>query len=228
VRAIAVLVIFSLPSAVLGGVPSPAVLVDPNPAVLPAFHATEIDDLPDPMRSICRITGNGAACQFRFRSDGGLDRLTAFITLRDAFDSPVPSCTSSATISFDGPKGPDGCWSGESGGAIMDCLGLKRGGFSGSDGALAFVWDRIGGRGIASLAVSVHCAGSWEVCHPQFYYTSTDLDADGGTGIIDLGIWAACLASGSQCMSSDYDCDCSVGVLDLGVFAGGLSIPDCD
>jgi hypothetical protein len=227
VRAIAVLLIF-VPSAVFGGVPSPAVLVGANPAVLPAFQATEIDDLPDPMRSICRITGNGAPCQFRFRSDGGLDHLTAFITLRDPFDSPVPNCSTSATISFDGPKGSGGCWAAEPGGTIMDCVGLKRGELSGSDGELAFVWNRIGGRGIGILAVSVHCAGSWQICDPAFHYTSTDLDADGRTSIVDLGIWAGCLVSGFPCMSSDYNCDCSVGILDLGVFAGGLALPDCD
>ncbi len=29
--------------------------------------------LPDPLRSSCAITGQGAPCQFRFRADGGLD-----------------------------------------------------------------------------------------------------------------------------------------------------------
>ena len=32
-------------------------------------------------------------CQFRFRADGSLDRLTLTVTLRDAFDVPTPDCS---------------------------------------------------------------------------------------------------------------------------------------
>lgn len=223
-----VLAILFVPGAALAGVPSPAVVVSSSPAVLPVFAATEIDDLPDPNRSICRLTGNANGCHFLFRVDGGLDRLTAFVTMRDAFDSPVVNCSASATISLDGPNGFESCWMAEAGGALASCDGLSRGAISDANGAVTFVWARLGGRGIAGLSVSAHCAGSWEVCRPQFHYTSSDLDGDGVTHILDLALWAGCLAEGTTCRASDYDCTCNVDVYDLALLAGGLGLAGCE
>jgi hypothetical protein len=191
--------------------------------------------VPDPARSGCELKGQGASCQFRFRADGGLDCLTVCITLRDAFDTPVPNCSTNAGIGLVGPKPANGCWAAEPGAAICACdsFGLNQGAFSDSTGVVQFVWKCIGGRGIAELCVTAHCVGVIEMCCHTFHFTSPDLDAScdaagSATNVIDLGIWAACLPPSPPCESADYNCDCVVNVLDLGVFAGGLGVSCAD
>jgi hypothetical protein len=72
--------------------------------LLLCLNATAFAGLPDPSRSGCGLKGQSAACQYRFRADGGLDRMTVCVTLRDPFDNPVENCETRTGINFLGPK----------------------------------------------------------------------------------------------------------------------------
>jgi opacity protein-like surface antigen len=58
-----------------------------------ACSAAAFAAVPDPTRSGCQDYGKSAACQYKFRSNGTLDKLTLKVTLRDTFDAPVASCS---------------------------------------------------------------------------------------------------------------------------------------
>jgi hypothetical protein len=184
--------------------------------------------VPDPARSGCELKGQGSSCQFRFNATGGLDCMTVCVTLRDAFDTPVGACSTSAGISLVGAKpGGGACaYAAEAGAALCSCDGLVRGGVTNGAGVIQFVWKCLGGRGIAQVCITAHCVGTIEIGCKEFHFSSPDLDAScqatNSTGIIDLGIWAGCLTPAPPCESSDYDCSCGVGIIDLGVFASGL------
>ena len=61
--------------------------------VVLACTASAFAGVPDPTHSGCGLNAKPLPCQWRFRADGGIDRLTLKVTLRDAFDAPVASCS---------------------------------------------------------------------------------------------------------------------------------------
>jgi hypothetical protein len=166
--------------------------------------------VPDPSRSGVAVTG-GLACQKRFRADGGLDQMNVLVTLRDAFDTAVGSCSTSVTL-----KTKVGTL------AYCNCCPSKKGGITAPDGTLSIgPWRCIGGRGLLDVCVTAHCQGNIAIGCTQITFTSPDLDADClDTDVIDLGIWAGGL--GTYKVASDYNCDNTVNVIDLGIWAGGL------
>lgn len=194
---------------------------------------TAMAAVPDPARSGCQIKGQELSCQFRFRADGGLDKLTVAITLRDAFDTPVPSCSVNAGWSNLQIK------PGEAGAAMCSCCPAatapnavpNKGAVTNAAGVAQIIFAQIGGRGIVDICVTAHCVGNIEICcFSDIHFTSPDLNgscdlqppAAASTNVVDLGIWAGCLPPAPYCESSDYNCDNTVNVVDLGVFAGGL------
>jgi hypothetical protein len=176
--------------------------------------ATATAGLPDPSRTVVGFKGQGNACHYRFRTDGGLDRLTLCVSLRDAFDVPIHNCSTSATLV-------------PTGGTIAfgTCCANPKGGISDADGVLEFEFFQLGGRGTLDVRVSVHCLGAIEVWSESIDFTTPDLDASGGQNVvIDLGIWAGCYAPASYCEWSDYNCDGTVDVIDLALWAGGIGL----
>jgi hypothetical protein len=182
-----------------------------------AVHAGVPSSLgvPSAEHSTLRLTGSQAPCQFRFRLDGSLDILTLLVTIRDDFDAPWPGCLTSGTL-----KPLDS--------SLCSCCPIRQAAVTNANGAVTFVWDKIGGRGSATVCVTTHCQGNLPMgCRP-FDLTSPDLDGDCiGTDVIDLGLWAACLPPSSYCKTSDYNCDLAVDVIDLAVWAGGFGV-DCN
>jgi len=90
----------------------------------------------DPLRSGATISGQGAACQFRFHAGGddfNSDALTVSVTLRDAFDFPVASCSTTVTLAPIGPDTHNFC----------TCCGNVQSGFTDAMGTTQFTWDRI-------------------------------------------------------------------------------------
>ena len=216
--------------SVLAGVPSPSFQLLVGDVAATQGHASPFvfasnDDGPSPDRCGCELVGEGFACQFRFRADGGLDCLTVLITLRDAFDTPVGTCSTSATITSVSANPADGCWQSGLAHPLCSCDGLSRGGVTDDSGVVSFTFCRLGGHGVAEVRVTSYCVGTTEICRPQFSFSSPDLDGEcDGTTVLDLAIWAGCLGAGNQCRRSDYDCDCLVNIIDMGVFAGGLGV----
>ena len=184
--------------------------------------------VPDPSRTVCRLSDPLFGCHYVFRADGGLDVLTVHVTLLDAFDIPLPSCSTSVTLALAGPLpgGGDCGYAPGAGGELCSCCPLTRTEVSAVDGSLFVTFANLGGRGALDVLVSVQCVGPVQVCDEQVLFTSPDLDgtcepSGGSTGILDFGIWAGCYQS-VPCHRSDYNCDCSVDVLDVAVYAGGL------
>jgi len=170
---------------------------------------------PCPPRSDFLLSGQGAACHFRFRADGGLDKLTLTITLRDGFDQPVPDCSTSVTIE-----------AGSGALALCSCCPLRQAGHSAADGSLRVVFSKLGGRGSLSLRVTAHCAGDIGMFEDEIPFTSPDLngscEAASSTNILDLGLWAMCLPPAPPCVVSDYDCSGTISLIDMAIWAGGL------
>jgi hypothetical protein len=183
-----------------------------------ACSSLALAGVPDPARSGCSTSGTGSAtCHYFFTINGSADKLTCNITLRDAFDTPVASCSTSVTIS----GSP----------AFCTCAGgARKTGFSNGSGIVTIVFDRLGGAGTLDIAVTTHCAGGGniEICTDSVAFTSTDLNASCNSGsastdVFDLGLFAGGLPPGYD-VDADYNCDLVVDVFDLGSFAGGLGI----
>jgi hypothetical protein len=168
--------------------------------------------VPDPSRSGCALNAQPLACQWRFRNDGGLDKLTLKVTLRDAFDTPVATCSTSCNL----------------GGASLvakNCGGDRKVGTTSAGGVVNFVYRCIGGRGTVQLRVTAQCSGSIGICSRTITFTNPDMsgsrDSDNGaTNVVDLGIWSGGISPYG--LASDFDCNGTVNVIDLGVWAGGL------
>ncbi|MFN8176735.1 MAG: hypothetical protein U0167_02350 [bacterium] len=168
--------------------------------------------VPDPSRSGCALNTQPLACQWRFRNDGGLDKLTLKLTLRDAFDSPVASCSTYCNLA---------------GASLVakNCGGDRKGGLSTAGGVVNFVYRCIGGRGTVQLRVTAICSGNIGICSKTITFTNPDLsgsrDSDNGAvNVVDLGIWAGGISPYG--VSSDFNCDAAVNVIDLGILAGGI------
>ena len=182
--------------------------------VVLALSATSaLAGVPDPTRSGCAVTGNPLPCQFRFRADGNLDKLTLKCTVRDAFDAPVANCSTYCNL----------------GGATLiaaQCGGNRKGGLTSAAGVVNFIYRCIGGRGQVNLLVTAVCSGNVGICSRTISFTNPDLDASNqnsgsSVNVTDLGIWAGGLSSYAQ--ASDFDCSGAVNVTDLGIWAGGLN-----
>jgi len=172
--------------------------------------------VPDPTRSGCGSTGQVMPCMYRFASDGAWDKLTVCVTLRDAFDTPVPSCSTSATVSNPLAGSPPRFF--------CSCQpGARYTGFSGLDGVICFVIRKLGGSGQLDVNITAHCTGNIGICTESVTYSTPDLNGScesqpaSSTGVVDLGIWATGL--GAYTVYSDYDCNGAVGVTDLGQWA---------
>lgn len=169
---------------------------------------------PDPNRSGLELRGQGTACHYRFRADGGLDRLTVVVTVRDAFDIPVPDCSTSVTLQ---PTAEtlDFC----------SCCPSTRGVRTDIDGVMSLVFDQLGGRGGLDVNVTCHCIGHIGIGQIPIEFTSPDLAANcAPVNVVSMGIWAGCLPPAPYCETSDYDCDGTVGVLDLALWASALGV----
>lgn len=180
--------------------------------VVLACSAAAFAGVPDPSRSGCAVVGNPLPCQFRFRADGALDKLTLKVTLRDAFDAPVANCSTYCNL----------------GGATLaanNCGGNRKGGLTNAGGVVNFIYRCIGGRGSVNLLVTAVCSGNIGICSRTIAFTNPDLDgssqATNSTTVADLGLWAAGLSSYVQ--TSDFDCNGTVNVADLGLWASGLN-----
>ncbi len=175
--------------------------------------------IPDPSKSGIGLNNPGAPCQFRFRVDGLLDRLTLKVTLRDAFDLPVASCSVKGTLQSSGASTLSFC-------ACSPCN--PQTGTTNAAGVVNLVFRKIGGRGNLTATVTATCTGNIGIGNRTFDFTSPDLNGScqasptSSTDVIDLGVFAGALPPGYN-IRGDYNCSGSpVDVVDLGVFAGGL------
>lgn len=194
-----------------------------------ACSSLALAGVPDPARSGCGSTGTGSAtCHYFFREDGSADVLTCCVTLRDAFDTPVPACSTSFTMT---PGVGTANWCKCTGGGGAEFVSYRTTDFSDSSGVIYFICDAMGGAGTLDLAITTHCAGAGniEICTKTVNFTSTDLDGScqsggsGSTDIFDLGLFANGLPPGYD-VNADYNCDGVVDIFDLGDFAGGLGV----
>lgn len=175
--------------------------------------------IPDPTRSGIGLNAPGAACQYRFRVDGLLDRLTVKVTVRDAFDVPVASCNVKGTLQSSGASTIAFC-------ACSPCNPQTAA--TNASGVVNLVFRKIGGRGNLTCTITAQCTGNIGLGTRTFDFTSPDLNGScqanptSSTDVIDLGIWAGGLPPAYN-VRSDFNCSGSpVDVVDLGVFAGGL------
>jgi hypothetical protein len=171
---------------------------------------------PDPEFSSIVVSGQSSPCQFRFRADGGGDVMTVSVTMHDVFDWPVANC--STYVSLTPTAGTL---------ALCSCDGLRRGARSDAEGHFEVAFDRIGGRGSATLCVTSTCMGNIALPPVPVQFTSADLDgscsAIGAVGTVDLGIWSAGLPPAYQ-RESDYDCNGVVNVMDLGLWVAAMGV----
>ena len=192
--------------------------ISPRPAVAGLRLPTSID----PLRCGAEISGQDETCQFRFHPAGDVhfgssDELTVRVTLRDAFDVPVQSCSTSVTLAPVGSDTHNFC----------TCCGDRQGGFTDAMGTIAFTWDRIGGFGTLEVQVTAHCAGNIGIAALPLDYTSSDLTGTCGEGptpvdILDIALWARGMESGGW-IRSDWDCSGGpADIVDAGRFAYGL------
>ncbi len=185
--------------------------------VVLACTASAFAGVPDPSRSSCALNAQPLGCQWRFRADGGLDRLTLKVTLRDAFDAPVASCTTHCNLAA---------------ASIIanQCGGNRKTGVTNGGGVVDFVYRCISGRGTVDLRVTSRCTTLIGICSRTITFTNPDLNASNQTTghsvlVDDLGLWAGCLNPSPYCVASDYNCSGSVNVVDLGLWAGGRLLP---
>jgi len=168
--------------------------------------------VPDASRS---GTGTGtppAGCQWRFNAAGGLDALTLFVTVRDAFDVPVIACSTSATL-------------GAPTLVVQQCGGLRTTATTDSGGVALFVYRCVGGRGDATAFVTAHCSGDIGLGGQTFTFTSPDMNGSGegtnSTTTVDLALWAAGLSGPN--LPSDFNCSGgNATTVDLALWASGL------
>jgi hypothetical protein len=193
---------------------------------------------PDPSRCTIETNASPVSCQFRFRSDGGLDELRVHVVIRNAFDIPSPNCPTRATLQSAGATTLALC-------ACTTC-GIQTASTN-INGEAEFIFRKIGGRGELQVLIETLCFGTIPIGSVTIPFTSPDLDGSGSgpnptvippckaaplsaTDVIDLGIWANGLPPNYE-MHSDYDCSgAPLTVVDLAIWAGGLGqgcVPGC-
>jgi hypothetical protein len=202
--------------------------------------------VPDPSRSDCGMNNpsNNVAChppfgsgigmyRFTAQNTGGAgqgDLLTCKVTLRDAFDTPVASCSTSASLSSstigqkEFPAAPPKSYCACS----TQAPGNKIKGMTNASGIVNLVISKLGGHGTLDIAITAHCVGNIAICTKSVEYSSPDmlgtceLHPTASTTIGDIGAWAVGL--GTYTRFSDYTCGGGVSVGDLGfIGANGLN-----
>ncbi len=162
--------------------------------------------------STCIVSGQSLACQYRFRTDGGLDQLIVTIQLFDSAVVPVPSWPVSCELVPNAGTL-----------AFCSCCPSIQSTTTNPAGVAVFTFRKIGGRGTLDVVVDAAPAG-WT---NSIQFTSPDLTAQctpapgSATTVVSLGMWAFGLPP-NYAIWSDYSCDGIVGISDLGIFAGGL------
>ena len=194
--------------------------------------------IPDPDQCTIETNASPVPCQFRFRSDGGLDELRVHVVIRNAFGGPVQSCFTRATVQSAGAATHALC-------ACTTCA--VQGENTDANGEADFTFRKIGGRGDLKVLIETLCTGTIEIGSVTIPFTSPDLDGSGSgpnptvippckaaplsaVDVVDLGIWASALPPNYD-MHADYDCSgAPITVVDLGVWAGGFGqgcVPGC-
>ena len=187
------------------------------------FSMTAFAGVPDPSRSTVLDSGASTACHYKFRITPAADVLTVTVTVRDAFDVAVASCSTSCTLATN---------AGTLAGGTDCCHGTVQTGNTDAFGAVGFDFDAINGRGSLDVVVTTHCVGDIVLATNTIEFTSTNLDGDAGgvTNVFDASVFAGCLGSVSPLAPPDvycnYNCDAAVNVLDASFLAGGLGF-DC-
>jgi hypothetical protein len=204
--------------------------------------------VPDPSRSGCANNPptNAAACiappwgtsLYRFSAQntgapGQGDLLTCKITLRDAFDTPVASCSTSVTLSSStvGTKEHPSLPFKSFCACPSEVVSGKVKGATNTSGIVNLVIRKIGGHGTLNMAITAHCVGNIAICTKSVEFTSPDIlgscevHPTASTTIGDIGAWAQSLPLTQPVNRfGDYTCNSGVGVGDLGfIGANGLT-----
>lgn len=176
-------------------------------------------------RTIVAVSPPLTGCQYRFNQMGNLDTLTLNVTVRDAFQAPLPGTEVMIELVPD-----DGST------VLCGCAGLVQTELADAAGAVRFDFARLGGHGQIRVDVSLRPqpADPWFLfCNSiRPLFTSPDLNASCDPGnvpvatVVDLGLWAAGLPPGYE-PTSDYNCDGTVNVIDLGLWATGTAPGTC-
>jgi hypothetical protein len=175
--------------------------------------------VPDPVNSTVVLSPPAAPCHYRFRADGGLDVLTATITILDSVGAgaPVGNCLVTGTLVPQGAATLAFC-------ACPPCISQT--GTTNALGVTTLTFRKIGGRGLLGLQV-VACGGI-VIGTTTFQFTSPDLNGSceatpaSATTVVDLGLWASYLPPFFS-IYGDYNCDGAVNVVDLGIWGSGLN-----
>jgi len=182
-----------------------------------ACSAAAFAGVPDPTKSGCQLVGNPLPCQFRFRSDGGLDKLTLKVTLRDNFDAPVANCSTYCRAENFAPIA-----------SSQECGGNLKGGLTDAGGVVNFIFSRVGGYGTFDLKVTSKCPTAIGICESLgITYTGPNMDGsvNGNCNIIDVSSFALCYPpSGTYCLRSDFDCNGAINIIDWSQFTTGLPL----
>ena len=183
--------------------------------------AAALAGVPDPSRSSVATSASGNPCQYFFRADGLVDQLTLFVTLRDAFDAPVPNCATNVTLSNASLQVGNCCP------AQLTTNTLTGTNQTNANGVAYFVLNQISGRGTVDLNVVAQCSGNILIATTNVAYTNPDQNASNdlfplfSTNIVDFGVWAAGLPP-AYLQGSDFNCDGVVNIIDFGALGGGL------
>lgn len=155
------------------------------------------------------------SCQYRFRSDGGLDTLHVRVTLRDCFLDPIAGYPLEARLV---PT---------SAASVLCTCAPDPAGSTDADGFVDLAFRAVGGRGTARVVLRFLGAdGPFEHAPPGLTvdFTSPDLDASceasRPVNVIDLAIWVSGMSAYRK--ASDFDCNGTVGVNDLGIWASAM------
>jgi hypothetical protein len=157
-------------------------------------------------------------CQHVFLPGPASERLTLDVTLRDAFDNPLPEWTVKGTALPEAES------------VVCACESLSAEQVSGVAGDARVRFGLLGGRGTLRLEIrATHpLAGTYPIDWISgLAFTSADQDAScAPTGpaanVVDLGLWARGLPPAPYRRASDLNCDGTVNVVDLGRFGSGL------
>ena len=192
--------------------------------------------VPDPANCTVTVGQMPSPCQFRFRPEGGLDRLTTRVVLRDSLGDLVPNWALRGSIVSSGAPSV----------ALCSCCPDQH---TSSDlaGNAMFIFQNIGGRGELSIRIesdtplfeidtitvpftTPDLTGSESGPNPNpvppCHVTIDPLKCDGlphNTNVADLGIWALIgLPPAPYSRLADFNCSGNINVVDLGVWAGSL------
>lgn len=158
------------------------------------------------MSTAALVSAPARPCHWLFQLDGAKDVLTLSVTMKNAGGIPLPFCTFRANvIPIDG--------------TAFACDPVVNGA-TGAAGVGVVSFAKLGGCG--RFGIQIETDGVIVESIGPFSMTSSDLNGSGATNVVDLGLFAGCLAV--PCLCADYNCDGFVNIIDLGIWAGGLGI----